>query len=246
MELRRHPAFLIGTYSGHFQEEEAENYLTTREREKMERISTPERRSEWLTGRIVAKKTILLKDVENMLDRAQLEIDVDDWGNPFCRGISRPTWPLSISHSRGLTACALPTVDWKTKIGMDVHDFNTDLGIPVERFTCPEERERLDQSESPALVHALLWSFKEAAIKLMGGRTARRRVFKVFLDLHRQRARILFQDGASGVNPEKPKDLEGAFRIIKKEHVLTWVSGSVRPGSAVLHEFKRDIAYEKI
>ena len=117
---------------------------------------TPKRIQDRLAGRSAAKKALA-----NRLNRLPqtLRIDNDPLGKPFCREF--PKVHLSISHADGLGVAAISD----TPVGIDIEQLQ-----PRSKAFCAKyfsEHERSLVQNHPVQIN-LLWSIKEAVLKLLG------------------------------------------------------------------------------
>jgi len=134
---------------------------------------------------------------------------------------------VSLSYCEGIVACAVQGIGCKGRVGVDIERIAPEILEVVERFTLPSERQELARASHEELTATLFWSFKEAAIKCLGGLIANRRAFEVRLNPGRQSASILVR--GSALFESRVEELRGRFRILR-EHVLVWVSIPPRSG----------------
>ena len=133
----------------------------------------PSGRSEWLTGRICAKQSVLDLSRENgtyTVHPHDFSINATDTGRPFIQFI-KPENKLqaievSISHSHG-KAVGLAAREY---CGVDVQLLNNTLFKVRDRFCTDVEMAVLDELPADELVHlGLLWVAKEALRKCLSG-----------------------------------------------------------------------------
>ena len=128
--------------------------LSAIERRELAAIANPERRREWIAGRVLAK------DVAGRLG-ASTDVEVITHGRrPCVSGLS-----ISLSHTRDLVACAATIGD--ALIGIDVERESRVLVELLPRFATLPERESISAGDPE--MPTLLWACKEAVIKLVGG-----------------------------------------------------------------------------
>ena len=126
--------------------------------------NSEKRRSEWLAGRLAAKKLL----------REELGIGPLDWQvgrdgvAPVIAGCDLPRAALSLSHSGGLGAATVSDIHAEGSAGIDIQRIRpVHPGLCARVFTLNERRQIAAQfgSEDSPDGMLLLWSLKEAAIK---------------------------------------------------------------------------------
>ena len=142
----------------------AQNWLTPEELAVWSAWTLEKRKSEWLAGRLAAKK--LLWDE---LDIAPLSWSVGrDGAAPSITGASLPGVHLSLSHSGGFGAATVSDAHTEGSAGIDIQRIRpVHPGLCARVFT-PGERAQITRefgSEDSADGLLLFWSLKEAAIK---------------------------------------------------------------------------------
>ena len=142
----------------------AQNWLTPAELTVWSAWTGEKRKSEWLAGRMAAKK--LLRDV---LDLAPLSWSVGrDGAAPSITGVSLPGIHLSLSHSGGFGAAAISDAHTEGSAGIDIQRIRPVHSRLCTRVFTPGERAQITRefgSEESADGLLLFWSLKEAAIK---------------------------------------------------------------------------------
>ncbi len=139
-------------------------WLTPSEQAVLEDWRSETRRSEWLAGRMAAKR-LLLDD----LGIAPLSWSVGrDGVAPSCDGLSLPGLQLSLSHSSGKGAATLSDSQMEGSAGVDIQRIRpVHPGLCARVFT-PGERKQIAErfsTEGSADGMLLFWALKEAAIK---------------------------------------------------------------------------------
>jgi phosphopantetheinyl transferase len=139
-------------------------WLTPSERDVYAAWASEERKSEWLAGRLAAKKLL----------REELGLPPLDWQvgrdgvAPAIIGRDLPSLTLSLSHSAGMGAATLSDTHAEGSAGIDVQRVRpVHPGLCARVFT-PEERQQIAAqfgSEDSPDGMLLLWALKEAAIK---------------------------------------------------------------------------------
>ena len=139
-------------------------WLTLSEMDVYAGWNSEKRRSEWLAGRLAAKKLL----------REQLGVSPRDWQvgrdgvAPAIAGRDLPDIVLSLSHSAGMGAATISDTRTEGSAGIDVQRVRpVHPGLCARVFT-PSERRQIAArfgSENSADGMLLLWALKEAAIK---------------------------------------------------------------------------------
>lgn len=139
-------------------------WLTSSEQAVLDGWRSETRRSEWLAGRLAAKRLLL----EN------LEITPLSWSvgrdgvAPSCGGLNLPHICLSLSHSAGQGAATLSDSRTEGSAGIDIQRVRpVHPGLCARVFT-PDERAQIAEcfgAEDSAAGMLLFWALKEAAIK---------------------------------------------------------------------------------
>lgn len=134
-------------------------------------LPTPKRRRDWLAGRVAAKRLIgaeLSKIGGHYLD-SQIKVfnrpsGQPDWSVEVSQALPLPRWPISISHSSSIAACALNTQEGA--VGMDIESVEERNPAWLEIAFHPSELSP-EVRKDPAL-QTRLWTTKEAVLKLLG------------------------------------------------------------------------------
>ncbi|MBE0582888.1 MAG: 4'-phosphopantetheinyl transferase superfamily protein, partial [Desulfofustis sp.] len=164
-------------------------WLTDHERECLDRFSFPKRRSEWLSGRICAKRAILdllSGQSSRPLSPLDISIEVGSSGRPSVVISERPRLfndlDISISHSQGKAI----GIAGHGLCGVDIQHLNDTLFRVKSRFCDEFEMALLENvMESDLVQLGLLWVSKEAirkcfsALALLG-----------FLEIHLERISV--------------------------------------------------------
>ena len=132
--------------------------LSASEKQKSEHVSAPGRSEEYASGRILLRK--LLETVTG-LPASSHRIRTTDSGKPECEGGPG----ISISHSRGVIACAVAIDD---DVGVDIEfpDPRRDTARLAKRYFSTAEFEWL--ATQPEDRFYMLWVLKEAWLKAVG------------------------------------------------------------------------------
>lgn len=132
--------------------------LSDAERRKIEKISGPKRREEYLCGRILLR--LLLQAVTG-LPADWHTISTSDTGKPLCE--NGPG--VSISHSKGVIACAAAL---NGDVGVDIEftDSGRDTRRIAAEYFSPTENDWLNSQ--PRNRFYMLWVLKEAWLKAVG------------------------------------------------------------------------------
>jgi 4'-phosphopantetheinyl transferase len=147
--------------------------LSPGERAVTATLRWPKRRSDWRLGRWVAKRAVLAcrADEPGAIEPADIEILAQAGGAPAARVLAdRSATPVSvsISHSDGMglaVAAAGPI-----GLGCDVERIEPRTERFVRDYFTAAERERVAGTAmvDRAAVVSLIWSAKEAALKVLG------------------------------------------------------------------------------
>lgn len=143
-----------------------EAWLTAAEREVLARFRVPKRRADWLLGRWVAKRALVLSGVA--VSEEDVAILASPSGAPEAFVLGHPAVAaLSLTHSHGVAVAALGPAG--TRIGVDLEaieeratGFLGDWFTPVEQafVAAAKEGER-------AVAATLVWSAKECVMKAL-------------------------------------------------------------------------------
>jgi phosphopantetheinyl transferase len=152
---------------------EPANYLTPQELDCYNLFKYEKRQTEWLGGRLCAKKAALehlsLPITKEFM--REWPIFVEENGRPFFRSATHPELSLSISHSHGLASAMVVT---GSPCGLDVQKITESTIRVKEKFCTNHEEEILTEfippdPGQPATGPTLLWAAKEALRKALGG-----------------------------------------------------------------------------
>jgi len=148
-------------------------HLAPQELESYQLFRYEKRRTEWLGGRLAAKKAALDRLGTPFADDAMREwpIFADENGRPFFRSDAGQELSLSISHSHGLASAMVVT---GPACGLDVQKISEATIRVKEKFCADREEDLLNSLAFPEPDHSatamtLLWSAKEALRKALGG-----------------------------------------------------------------------------
>jgi len=144
--------------------QDPEHWLTPEELDVWAAWKLEKRKSEWLAGRLAAKK----------LMRDEIDLAPPDWSvgrdgaAPSITGVTLPGTLLSLSHSGGFGAATLSDSYSEGSAGVDIQRIRpVHPGLCARVFT-PAERAQVAArfgSEDSADGMLLFWALKEAAIK---------------------------------------------------------------------------------
>ena len=129
---------------------------------------------------------------------AEWRFDTDQYGKPSIKRSGEPSPSFSLSHTRGLVACAIAS---GMQVGVDVERVERNIATTdlAERYFSPDEAAALRHCHENARTRrfAELWTLKEAYIKAIG------------LGLSQVLAEFSFEldeDGSIGVKPPPRAD----------------------------------------
>ncbi len=148
-----------------------DRWLSPLERSVEARLRWPKRRSDWRLGRWVAKRAVIACLQDEQIEPPDIEILAQETGAPGARVLSGPvTVPVSvsISHSDGVGLAAAAVGD--VALGCDVERIEPRTERFVADYFTAAERERVARTvavDRPTVV-TLIWSAKEAALKVLG------------------------------------------------------------------------------
>ena len=158
--------------TGHVENVPAGNgWLSPLERSIDAKLRWPKRRSDWRLGRWVAKRAVLACVSNEHMEPSDIEILAQETGAPRARVLAGPvTIPVSvsISHSDGVGLAA--AANRAVALGCDVERVEPRTARFVQDYFTAAERERVARTapvDRPMVV-TLLWSAKEAALKVLG------------------------------------------------------------------------------
>jgi 4'-phosphopantetheinyl transferase len=150
-----------------------DEWLSPGERAVAVTLRWPKRRSDWRLGRWVAKRAVIAcwTDEPDAIEPPDIEILAQHNGAPAARILARPAAmpvSVSISHSggMGLAVAAVGPV----ALGCDVERIEPRSERFVRDYFTAAERERVTRTTvvDRAAVSTLIWSAKEAALKVLG------------------------------------------------------------------------------
>ncbi len=125
---------------------------------------SPKRRTEWLAGRLAAKK--LVQDIFRL---EPLDFAIGREGDAPCLiGQSIPKISLSLSHSDGYGAATISDIQQEGIAGIDVQRVRpVHPGLSARAFTLAEQKQIANKFGPQKKLEGILlfWSLKEAAIK---------------------------------------------------------------------------------
>ncbi len=139
-------------------------WLTPGEREVYAAWTSEKRQSEWLAGRLAAKKLLWEEFGIRPLD---WQVGRDGVA-PAIAGCEMPDFALSLSHSDGFGAATVSNTGTEGSAGIDIQRVRpVHPGLCARVFTAHERRQITEQfgSEDSADGLLLFWALKEAAIK---------------------------------------------------------------------------------
>ncbi|MHB1448323.1 MAG: 4'-phosphopantetheinyl transferase family protein [Bellilinea sp.] len=147
-----------------------DDQLSVEEWNRFRQMRFPKRRSEWLSGRLTAKKLIVkcVPDMENV-PYAQITIANSAAGAPYARTADKIlAVQLSISHREGWAAAAV-NLNTGISLGIDLEWVEDHpLSFYEDFFTADEVRALGEYAaEQRAWAGSLTWSAKEAVLKAL-------------------------------------------------------------------------------
>jgi 4'-phosphopantetheinyl transferase EntD len=137
-----------------------EAWLTGPERRRADAIAHPARKTRFVVGRALLRRTIL--ELRPDLEGSALALTIASSGRPHLSG--HPELSISISHTRGLAVAAASTLG---TVGIDVEPRSRNDLPPVHAWLTDDEQRRLLAQPVPAVPSWLLnlWVAKEAVMK---------------------------------------------------------------------------------
>lgn len=148
-----------------------DRWLSPVERSVEAKLRWPKRRSDWRLGRWVAKRAVIACLPDKGIEPPDVEILAQESGAPAARVLAGPVMvpvSVSISHSDGVGLAAAAVGD--VALGCDVERVELRTERFVADYFTAAERERVARTapvDRPTLV-TLIWSAKEAALKVLG------------------------------------------------------------------------------
>ena len=123
--------------------------------------SSPEKRKQFIAGRICVKRA--LHDVlETDGEDTDLEVVSDNSTPP--QAPEYPSLHLSISHTKHLAAACCS----KQGVGIDLEEIDDRPVRLLDRFCTDEEKASVLAEEDISLAATMMWTKKEAILKLLG------------------------------------------------------------------------------
>ena len=125
------------------------------------RYRTPARRLEFLAGRWLLQRGLKLIDSRKTLDDIVFSGSDNAWGKPFFE--DGPFF--SISHSRGLVACAISN---DQEVGLDVEAYRPIRPENLRNWFTADEMDVIQNAVDPETELMQWWTIKEALFKGQG------------------------------------------------------------------------------
>ena len=136
--------------------------LSDEERERLERLRRPEDRRDYAVAHALLRQTLASSGSRAAAD---WQFTTDDRGRP---GLVNGQLAFSLSHTRGLVACAVATAG---QVGLDVEAVRPIEAAQIaDDFFSPQEQRELDLLDAPAAALRFFdcWTLKEAYSKAIG------------------------------------------------------------------------------
>ena len=136
--------------------------LSAGERERFERLLRPGDRRDYALAHALLRQTLAASGTHAAAD---WQFTTDDRGRP---GLANGRVAFSLSHTRGLVACAAST---DGQVGIDVEAVRPIEGAQIaDDFFSPEEQRQLELLDKPAAALRFFdyWTLKEAYAKAIG------------------------------------------------------------------------------
>jgi len=143
-------------------EETFASMVADADRKKIKNFARPARRFQSISGRLLVREALRMRHGD---DAATWQLAVNAQGKPYLVGDGAPE--ISLSHSHDLVACAVSEM----AIGLDVEYLRERHFNDMAQLICtPDELRRfsaLPEDERSKEFYRI-WTFKEAAFKLLG------------------------------------------------------------------------------
>lgn len=136
--------------------------LSGGERERFERLRRPDDRRDYALAHALLRQTLASSGSHAAAD---WQFTTDDRGRP---GLANGQLVFSLSHTRGLVACAVSTAG---QVGLDVEAVRPISAAQIaDDFFSPEEQRQLELLGAPAAALRFFdcWTLKEAYSKAIG------------------------------------------------------------------------------
>ena len=136
--------------------------LSGGERERFERLRRPDDRRDYALAHALLRQTLASSGSHAAAD---WQFTTDDRGRP---GLANGQLVFSLSHTRGLVACAVSTAG---QVGLDVEAVRPISAAQIaDDFFSPEEQRQLELLGAPAAALRFFdcWTLKEAYLKARG------------------------------------------------------------------------------
>ena len=146
---------------------DANDWLSSQELLRLDRLVFPKRHSDWRLGRWTAKNAVASCMQMAGISLAEIEIRAAKSGAPevFLRG-SPLRITISLSHRDGIAACAL--VLEIARLGCDLETVEPHGEAFLADYFTAQEQEFIRGGQDRDCLAAILWSAKESALKLLG------------------------------------------------------------------------------
>jgi 4'-phosphopantetheinyl transferase len=143
-----------------------EAWLTAAEREVLARFRVPKRRGDWLLGRWVAKRALVLSGAAGSEEEVAILASASGAPEAFVLGHLAGV-ALSLTHSHGIAVAALGPAG--TRLGVDLEAIEERApGFLGDWFTPAEQAYVAAAGEGErALAATLVWSAKECVMKAL-------------------------------------------------------------------------------
>jgi phosphopantetheinyl transferase len=144
--------------------------LSPREADVLAGLAVVPRRRKWLLGRAAGKRLVRAVEGADVLADAEISILNRASGEPYVVCEGRGPWrlPISLSHRSEVGLAAAPD-DAHARIGADVETVEARDAALVRQFFTDGEAGLVQGGTAPAdAMVALIWSAKEAVLKLLG------------------------------------------------------------------------------
>jgi len=144
-----------------------EAWLTGAEREVLSRLRVPKRRGDWLLGRWVAKRALVLAGEAETENGVAIVASASGAPEAFLPNGHPVGVSLSLTHSHGVAVAALGLAE--IRLGVDLEAIEERPAAFLADWFTPAEQAFVAESDAgtAALAATLVWSAKESVMKAL-------------------------------------------------------------------------------
>lgn len=132
--------------------------ISERRRERVLRLKSEDGRKQSVSAELLLRKVLLIVYHVDAFP----EIWLNEHGKPYFK--DRPDIFFNLSHCSEGVICGVSD----TEIGVDIQDYRPVSSAVIQRVLCTEEQKYLKRNTDEEVAFAVLWSRKEAYLKMTG------------------------------------------------------------------------------